>query len=165
MCCVLLALVALSILLAKKVQAAEDTVLPVPVSINALMVTLIDHSAHYLWDYGTMEREITPDEWRTVEYYAIQLAGGASLITIGGSGPEDMAWAAAPGWRAHAAVMSDAAMQGLTAAKEQSKSKLLAVGDLLIDSCEGCHNDFKPGIPTEGIMHQPDYDYLYHLFR
>lgn len=53
----------------------DERSIPVPVSINALMVTLIDHSAHYIWDYSVMEREISADEWRTIEYYAIQLAG------------------------------------------------------------------------------------------
>lgn len=167
------ALIALSMILAKKVQAAEpvveaaseSTVLPNPVSINALMVTLIDHSAHYIWDYGSMEREITPEEWRTVEYYAIQLAGAGSLITIGGSGPLDATWAQSPEWLSYSKAMSDAAMLALDASKAQDKAKLLEVGDSLIASCEGCHEAFKPDVPTEGFSHQPDYDYLYHLFR
>ncbi len=45
-----------------------------PVSINALMVTLVDHAAHHIWDYGAMEREIRDEEWTIIEYYAIQLA-------------------------------------------------------------------------------------------
>jgi hypothetical protein len=166
---ILFGLIALSMILAKKVQAAEPvadaTVLPNPVSINALMVTLIDHSAHYIWDYGSMEREVTPEEWRTVEYYAIQLAGAGSLITIGGSGPLDATWVKSPEWLSYSKTMSDAAMLALDASKAQDKAKLLEVGDKLIASCEGCHEAFKPEVPTEGFSHQPDYDYLYHLFR
>jgi hypothetical protein len=162
---VMLGLIVLSMTLAKKVSAAEPEVLPVPVSINALMVTLIDHSAHYIWDYGTMERAITSEEWRTVEYYAIQLAGAASLITIGGSGPLDNTWVESADWTRLSKDMSVAAVLALEASKAQDKAQLLSVGDLLIDSCESCHVAFKPGVPTEGIMHQPDYDYLYHLFR
>jgi len=48
------------------VAHGEDKEIPVPVSINALMVTLIDHSAHYIWDYSSLEREISDDEWRTL---------------------------------------------------------------------------------------------------
>ena len=40
-----------------------------------------------------MEREISDDEWRTIEYYAIQLAGSGPLITLGGSGSMDNTWA------------------------------------------------------------------------
>jgi hypothetical protein len=146
-------------------SAGDASVLTPPVSLNALMVTLVDHSAHYIWDYGTMQRKITPDEWRTIEYYAIQLAGSASLITVGGSGPLDAAWVEAPEWTKLSQDMMDAAMLALDAAKSQDQAKLLAIGGPLVDSCESCHEAFKPGLPTEGIAHQPDYDYLYHLFR
>jgi len=165
---VMIGLIILAMALASNSAAAQEQasgLLKPPVSLNALMVTLVDHSAHYIWDYGNMQREITPDEWRTVEYYAIQLAGSASLITVGGSGPLDNTWVAAPEWTKLSQDMMDASVLALDAAKSQDKAKLLAAGDPLVESCEGCHVAFKPGIPTEGIMHQPDYDYLYHLFR
>lgn len=168
---VMLALIVLAMMLASNTAAAQasaagkGSVLTPPVSLNALMVTLVDHSAHYIWDYGNMQREITPDEWRTVEYYAIQLAGSAALITVGGTGPLDAGWVVAPEWTKLSQDMMNAAVQALDAAKAQDKAKLLAAGDPLVESCEGCHVAFKPGTPTEGILHQPDYDYLYHLFR
>jgi hypothetical protein len=162
---VLIFLVVLSVMLSNSARAAEDNTFPVPVSINALMVTLIDHSAHYIWDYGSMERKISADEWRTVQYYAIQLAGSGPLITLGGSGPMDVGWAGSPQWTALARKMSDGAMLALEAATNQDKAKLLNAGDILIDACEGCHEVFKPEVPTEGITHMPDYDFLYHLFR
>lgn len=161
---VLISLIAPSFILSKSANAAEENVLPVPVSINALMVTLIDHSAHYIWDYGSMERDITAEEWRTVQYYAIQLAGSGPLITLGGSGPRDEGWAASPQWTSFARQMSNGAMLALDAAENQDKEKLASAGDALVDSCEGCHEVFKPEVPTEGITHMPDYDFLYHLF-
>ena len=145
--------------------ADEGQTIPVPVSINALMVTLIDHSAHYLWDYGVMEREITDDEWRTIEYYAIQLAGSGPLITLGGTGAMDNTWVQSPLWKAYSQNMSDAAVLALEASKNKDKQALLALGDVLVQSCESCHDAFKPAAPTEGFEHQPDYDYLYHLFK
>lgn len=143
----------------------EDQEIPVPVSINALMVTLIDHSAHYLWDYAALEREISDDEWRTIEYYAIQLAGSGPLITLGGSGEMDSSWAESAAWTSYARTMTNAAMLALEAAKNKSKPLLASTGDALVASCQSCHDAFKPSVPTEGIMHQPDYDYLYHLFE
>ncbi len=143
----------------------DERNIPVPVSINALMVTLIDHSAHYIWDYAALEREISDDEWRTIEYYAIQLAGSGPLITLGGSGKLDNSWADNDGWVSYSRTMTNAAMLALDAARNKDKALLSSTGDVLVASCEGCHNAFKPGIPTEGIMHAPDYDYLYHLFE
>jgi hypothetical protein len=162
----LIFLVLLSLMLAGSVQAATmDERIPMPVSINAVMVTLIDHSAHYLWDYGGMERDITPEEWRTVEYYAIQLAAAGPMLMLGGSGPLDDTWVESPDWLEHARNMTSAAKLALDAAERKDKALLLSLGDALTASCEGCHEHFKPGIPTEGYSHMPDYDYLYHLFR
>jgi hypothetical protein len=145
--------------------ADNDQTFPVPVSLNALMVTLIDHSAHYLWDYGVMQREITDEEWRTVEYYAIQLAASGPLITLGGSGLMDNTWVTSPMWKAYAQDMSNAAVRALEASRNKDKLALQVLGNALTDSCENCHEAFKPTLPTEGIGHQPDYDYLYHLFK
>jgi hypothetical protein len=138
---------------------------PVPVSVNALMVTLIDHSAHYVWDYAAKEEQINEREWRAVEYYAIQLAASGPLITLGGTGRLDDAWAAEAKWQQHSRAMSDAAVLALEAATEKDKEKLNEAGFALLESCEGCHEDFKPAVPTEGIMHDPGYDHLYHLLN
>lgn len=144
---------------------SDEQEIPVPVSVNALMVTLIDHSAHYIWDYAALEREITDDEWRTVEYYAIQLAGSGPLMTLGGSGEMDNTWAETEAWVSYSRTMTNAAMLALDAAKNKDKPLLSSTGDVLVASCQGCHDAFKPSVPTEGILHQPDYDYLYHLFE
>jgi hypothetical protein len=145
--------------------AAEAQPLQVPVSINALMVTMVDHSAHHLWDQQALERGLTEDEWRMVEYFAIQLAGAGPLLALGGSGPQDTAWAASPQWREMSQAMSSAALVAMDAAKAKDKELLSSAADTLLISCQSCHDAFKPGIPTEGFVHQPQYDQLYHLFR
>ncbi len=161
---VLLLLVVLSTSLAQRVHAQSSTSVEMPVSINAIMVTLIDHSAHYIWDYSVMPRDITDDEWRTVEYYAIQLAAAGPAITLGGTGPMDAEWVQSPLWTEYARVMSSAGMQALAAARDHDKAQLFEAGSVLTDSCEGCHVFFKPELPTEGFTHMPDYDLVYHVF-
>jgi hypothetical protein len=52
----------------------------------------------------------------------------------------------------------------MEAAKTKNLELLGTAADALVASCEGCHDAFKPELPTEGIMHLPDYDHLYHLF-
>jgi hypothetical protein len=159
-------LVALCFAATEPADAASVTEpLPVPVSINALMVTMIDHSAHHVWDHQALERELSDEEWRIVEYFSIQLAGAGSLITLGGSGPADAGWAADEQWRTFSQAMSSAALIAMDAAKTKNKDLLASAGDALITSCQGCHDAFKPALPTEGIMHMPDYDHLYHLFE
>ena len=46
-----------------------------------------------------------------------------------------------------------------------NKALLASTGDVLVASCEGCHDAFKPVTLTEDILHASDYDYLYHLFE
>jgi hypothetical protein len=164
---VLILLVLLSTSLASKVSAAEPDVVKVemPVSINAVMVTLVDHAAHHIWDYGAIERDIRDEEWTIVEYYAIQLAAAGPAITLGGTGELDNLWTQSPLWSDHARDMSSVAAQAIIAAQDHDKAMLQRVGNDLTDTCEGCHRLFKADLPTEGIDHNPDYDLLYHIFN
>ncbi len=162
---VMVALAVLSIVLANNAQAAEDQDFPVPVSVNALMVTMIDHSAHYIWDYAALEEMMLEEEWLAIEYYSIQLAAAGPLITMGGTGELDNTWALSPQWLGYSMDMSNAAMKSLNAARLQDKALLQNAGDELLDSCLGCHRAFKPETPTEGVIHDPFYDQLYHLFQ
>ena len=151
--------------LTKSVEAAENQNFPMPVSVNALMVTMIDHSAHYIWDYAALEDRMLEDEWLAVEYYSIQLAAAGPLMTLGGTGELDNTWAMSPQWLSSAMDMTNAAMKSLNAARLQDKTLLETAGDELLDSCLACHRSFKPDIPTEGVFHDPLYDQLYHLFQ
>lgn len=161
---VLIFLILISTLLAAPSRAAEAAKIEMPVSINSVMVTFIDHAAHHIWDYGVMERQITDDEWRIVEYYAIQLAAAGPLLALGGSGELDNGWVLSPLWTDHARTMTSTAQQAIQAARDHDQPMLLAAGNNLTDSCEGCHEAFKPELPTEGFTHMPDYDFLYHMF-
>ena len=148
--------------------AQENTAsknIPLPVSINALMVTLIDHSAHYIWDYSFISesRELTDREWKIVEYYAIQLAASGPLITLGGSGSMDDAWSSNLSWIKFSNDLKNGSMNALNAAKDRDKSALRDAGDKIVQACESCHDLFKPSTPTEGIIHNPEYDHIYHL--
>jgi hypothetical protein len=144
---------------------AENDDIPLPVSINALMVTLIDHSAHYIWDYGNLlgERDLRDREWQIVEYYAVQLAAAGPLLTLGGSGKMDETWSANPDWIEHAGELTETAKAVLIASRSKDHPALLEAGNKLVETCVACHNAFKPSVPTEGIMHDPEYDHLYHL--
>lgn len=160
-----LLLISFSMTLSKPVAAAENQDFPMPVSVNSLMVTMIDHSAHYIWDYAALEDRMLEEEWLAVEYYSVQLAAAGPLMTLGGAGELDNAWAVSPEWLSSAMDMTNAAMKSLNAARLQDKQLLETAGDELLDACLACHRAFKPEIPTEGVIHDPLYDQLYHLFQ
>jgi len=49
--------------------------------------------------------------------------------------------------------MSDAGAAALTAAQGKNLNALVEANGRLVESCDGCHKEFKPDLPTEGIAH------------
>lgn len=129
---------------------------PVPLntSINAVMVGLVDHAAHEIWDLAEAGRAPEAEqEWEEVSHYAIQLIASGSYLTLGGTGDLDSNWVLQPSWKAFAQDLSDAGTLVLNAATRRDLTGVLSAGDDLILACEGCHAEFKPAVPTEGILH------------
>jgi hypothetical protein len=126
-----------------------------PVSINAQMVAFVDHAGHALWN---VEREgqapKTDQDWEFVAEHAIQLAAAGSLIALPGTGVNDVTMTQQPGWQKWARAMSDAGMAAFKASQANDLKALVAANSQLVDSCEGCHKEFKPELPSEGITHQ-----------
>jgi hypothetical protein len=141
-------------------QSMTTALLPVPpsTSINAVMVGLVDHASHHLWDLSL--EEMAPEseaDWEEVEHHAIQLIAGGTYITVGGTGVLDANWVQQAGWQAFAQDVSDAGVAAYDAALRRDLNGVLSAGDSLILACEGCHEEYKPALPTEGIMH-PHHD-------
>jgi cytochrome c' len=139
-------------------EPAAPAVVPV-VSINALMVTWIDNSAHVLWNAERPGRAPKKDaDWLEIQEHATQLAAAGTLIQLGGTGQADPGWAKSPLWKTHAQAMADAAVEAINAAKSKNMEALVKANGKLVESCEGCHKQFKPELPTEGIKHHPPHE-------
>ena len=134
-------------------QAASTTAKP-DVSINEVMVALVDHAGHNLWDVEQEGKAPKTDaEWKTVWEHAVQIAAAGPAITVGGTGPSDALWVKSPSWYTHAQRMSDAGVAARNAATSKDFDALLKANGQLVDSCEACHKEFKPALPTEGVVH------------
>ena len=124
-------------------------------SYNELMVAWIDNASHVLWD---VERQsLAPKneaDWVELEDHAIQLAAAGALIQLPGAGPRDAMWVAQDGWKTNARLMSEAGRTALAAAKGRNLPALIDANGMLVQTCEGCHKQFKPELPSEGITHQ-----------
>jgi hypothetical protein len=129
----------------------------VPISVNSLMVALVDQAAHEIWDGGNQTRNLTAREWLLIEQHSLQLAGAGSLISLGGTGPADQGWALSPEWQDWSRKLSAVALDAKLATDNKDKVALRVAGDRLVETCVGCHKVFKPDVPTEGITHQPHY--------
>jgi hypothetical protein len=128
-------------------------------SINAVMVGLVDHAAHNLWDVEVEGRAPdTPEDWEVVAEHAIQVAAAGPAITAGGSGPTDRTWVASEAWHGYAQQMSDAGVAAWNAARSQNFDALLKANGEVLNACIGCHREFKPELPSEGIVHGHAHD-------
>ena len=123
-----------------------------PVSINAEMVALVDHAGHELWNTEKATPK-TDADWANVEHHATQLAAAGTLVSVAGTGVRDREWVQSAGWKKWSRAMSDAGMTARKAAQDKNLNALVAANSQLVDACEGCHKEFKPDLPSEGIVH------------
>ena len=134
-------------------QAAPRTATP-EVSINEVMVALIDHAGHNLWVVEQKDKAPKTDEdWQNVWEHAVQIAAAGPAITVGGTGPSDATWVKSASWHTYAQRMSDAGVAARNAAKSKNFEALVTANNQLVESCESCHKEFKPALPTEGVVH------------
>ncbi|MEQ1582194.1 MAG: hypothetical protein ABL964_16520 [Steroidobacteraceae bacterium] len=134
-------------------SAASPAAPTLHVSLNAVMVALVDHASDPIFMAATKPPK-TEEEWRELEYNAYLMTASASTIQLAGTGPNDKAWVAQPAWKSFAEEMGAAGLQALGMAQEKNVSAIEAVGNRLVEACEGCHKAFKPDIPSMGIMHK-----------
>jgi hypothetical protein len=151
------ALVAVGVSRLGVTQSDDAPPVSLETSINALMVALVDHAAHEIWEAASAER-LTGRDWQTVEQHALQLVASGALISLAGTGPQDAAWATAPAWQAWARELTDGGLAALDAVEKSNQRALHAAGEAIADTCFGCHDMFKPDAPTEGLLHVPHYE-------
>ena len=121
-----------------------------PISINEVMASLINHSADPIW-IAAWRSPQSDSDWRELEHLAQQLQVGGALLTIPGTGPADVEWTSNSAWRDHANRLSAAAGDAVAAAQSRNVQQISSAGDEIVDVCESCHIEFKPNIPTMNI--------------
>jgi hypothetical protein len=126
------------------------------VSINAVMVALVDHASEPIW-LDAYRPPTTDAGWREAEHHAYQAAVAGKLVQLAGTGPNDANWVVNQDWIRISDEMSNAGMDALAAVKSRNIDQLTLAGDRLVASCESCHKAFKPDLPSMGIYKSPDY--------
>ena len=118
-----------------------------PVSLNAVMVAMVNHSADPIW---FAEHDAPTDErgWRELERNAMQLHVAGALLLIPGTGPMDADWVARPEWQSFAKALGEAGERAESAVRGRDHDLIKKSGDEIVDICEGCHKVFKPDLPT-----------------
>ena len=147
-----------SVAFAQRASTTDREFIEMQTSINAIMVAVVDWAAHEVWEAGYAET-LTGRNWLTVKQYATQLLASGTLVSLGGTGPADSTWVNNQEWQRWSARLIRDTQEILLAIEAQDQEMLQASGDKLLNTCDGCHEIFKPSSPTEGIMHVPHHEY------
>jgi hypothetical protein len=121
-------------------------------SLNRLMVAVVDDAAHGIWAGGNKNERLNDLEWVEIEMNTYQLQAAATLVSQGGTGPADRGWATSPAFQERARKLNDMAVIARKAVTAKDNMALRTAGDQLVDVCNECHALFKPDVPTEGIF-------------
>lgn len=137
---------------AAEAEAPREVTLPV--SINATMVGLVDHSADYLFALGNGDLPRNDNDWHLVLSSAYEMMLSGAVIQIPGTGANDAAWVRNAEWIQLSEDLTGIGAEAvaLAEAKSTNVEEWRAVGDKLIQNCLACHEQFKPEIPSEGIL-------------
>ena len=127
---------------------------PLPVSLNEVMVALVNHSADAIWE-ADWRKPRSDAGWLELERMAYQLQLGGALLVIPGDGPMDRAWAGHPDWIAWSRQLEAAGERALEAVSARDVDAIRKSGDEIVAICEGCHVDFKPPLPSSGKFGAP----------
>lgn len=128
-----------------------------PITMNEMMVALVDFSADGIWRPAASETPLTDYEWLLAEQDALNLVAGTTLMSVPGTGPSDAGWVNDPDWRRWTTQMQATALQALAAIKAKDQERLKAAGDALVTQCQTCHQKFKPGVASGGVNRFPYY--------
>ena len=120
---------------------------PVPQTrILDLMVDVVTPAANMLRAADEMESDA---DWQRLDEAAQVLARAFETIKVGGTGPNDLQWAAQPAWDADADDVIAIAEAARTAIKQRDHDALFDVAGKLYAPCEACHVAYLPGIDPE----------------
>ncbi len=133
----------------KPVSVPTPAVTRLPVSLNTVMVAMINQAADPLW-VAAWRNPQNDREWRELERRAVQLELGGTLLGVPGTGPMDDQWTSNDDWRSWARQLRDVGAAAVVAVKARDVGNISAIGDNVVAICEGCHSQFKPALPTGG---------------
>ncbi|MEP7352649.1 MAG: hypothetical protein ABI824_05410 [Acidobacteriota bacterium] len=119
------------------------------VPINDIMVDVIDHNSHMIWNAAAPEKAPKTDQdWHALEHAAVTLAASGNMILIPGPPKDDQVWVADPQWQKFAQDLTNAGEKAVLAVSHRDMAAISMAGDDLVATCEACHQKFKPALPA-----------------
>ena len=127
-----------------QVASAEKPSVAVPdVPIHEHMETVITPATDTVWGINDPQ---TDEEWRVIDDAAIAIIEAMTGMKEGGTGPNDVAWAANADWDSYMDIVIAAAQKTREAVAIRNVDGVYAAGDVLYPPCEGCHLKYHPEV-------------------
>lgn len=123
-----------------KVQVPE-------LSVNDQMITIVTPATNRLWG---VEDPQTDMEWKLLDEAAVAVIDAFIAMKEGGSGPNDVTWAANADWDAFSDEILDAGEAARAAIANRDLDALFEANDVLYPPCENCHLRYHPGLKNQG---------------
>lgn len=144
-------------------QPTVETAAPAPVpaapsytpvvSLNDLMVNVVDSHSHEIWD-AEDKGPVTKADWERLEHAAVVLATSGGLTAVSGNGPNDQRWTGQADWVKHSEALSTAGLATIQAVRGQDVAALRKAGDALVLTCIDCHREYKLEVPKIWSDHE-----------
>jgi len=116
------------------------------VSLNEIMVYVVDSHSNELWD-AAMTPPTSDDGWRELQRAAIAIAAAGSLTRVSGNGPKDQQWTQQADWAKYSQAMSNAGLAAVMAVRSRNATEIAKAGDQLVVTCIDCHREYKLDVP------------------
>ena len=125
------------LLAAVAVPAQESAIMPVA-TVKQLCEGMITASSDALFNVGR-EAPADDDDWRAVMNSALMLAESGNLLMLDGRARDN------DEWMTMSRALVDAGVAAVRAVEAQDVDALLGAGDLIVVSCETCHEPYRDG--------------------
>ncbi len=130
--------------------------LHLPLPLVDVMRASVEIPADGIWALESASKPSDAD-WLLVDQESADLAAAATLILIPGTGKDDQKGLANVDWQGWAADVQKTALQIRDAVKAKDQMALSAAADHLADTCQSCHDKYRPATPSDGVARYPFY--------
>ena len=141
----------------------QDAAYKPVVSLNEIMVNIVDTHSHELWDATGSPAKAPPkteEDWRNLRRAAVTLAAAGNLTKMSGNGPKDQVWREQKDWDKLSQAIADAGLAATKAVQSRNLEALDGAGGQLLMACLNCHKEYKlqvPEISAEPELHTPEF--------
>jgi cytochrome c' len=136
--------------------AGSAPALRLPFPIRDFMRASVEIPADGIWAAQGASM-LSDDEWLLADQDSADLAAAATFMNVPGTGKDDEKWVANDDWKMWAADVQKTALQIRDAVKAKDLMKLSDGADHLAETCQACHDKYRPEAPSDGIARFPFY--------